>query len=187
MIIDISLILLAFPIALFLINISHWNYLRRVLQQHDIFLKGAFKNSPEDLKSASGSAGKWITENLTEIKRQVKNAGVASPNKSFMEPVGMGYVQQQKINPLDNLLFLNIDIIHIARNSIEVAKGHYLTQAKLSLNPIHWIEVALFLPKEILTISGVEVTSKIISVVLNMVQILYWIALVVVALMKIKF
>lgn len=133
--------------SLFLINIGHCNYLRRVLQQHDIYLKGAFKNSPEDLKPASLSAEKWITENLTEIKRQIKNAGVDSPNKSFMEPMGMGYAQQQTINALDNVLFLNSDIINMARNSIEVAKGHYLIQAKLSLNQIHWIDVALFLPK----------------------------------------
>lgn len=165
---------------------NHWNYLRRVLKQHDIYLKGSVGTTSRESRALAKKAAEWITANQTEIKRLVERAKVRAPIQSVMRPIGYNFAENAAMNALDNLLFLNSDVLLMARNAISVAKGYYLTQAKLSLNPLHWIEVVLFLPKEILTASGIEITSKLMNVSLTLVQIIYWAALAAWAILGIK-
>ena len=186
MTLELLLSLIAIPLVWSLININHWYYLRQVLRKHDKYLAGAVKNASKELKESSLKAAEWITANQTEIKRRIDKAGVNAPRKTIMEPAGLGFAGQQTINALDNLLFLNAELLQQARRTIEVAKGYYLAHAKLSLSPLHWIEVLLFLPRELITASGIEVTSKAVELVLKMVQIAYWVILAALALFGLK-
>jgi len=83
-----------------------------------ITLKGKVK-----IKNKANEASSWITTNMTEIKRRVKKSGMSEPVFSHMEPQGYGYVGQQSMSAIDNLLFLNQDIQRSAVNTLQRVKG----------------------------------------------------------------
>ncbi|RKX91309.1 MAG: hypothetical protein DRP84_11805 [Spirochaetes bacterium] len=178
-------IFLIIPILRFLLNLNNFLYLRTVLHQHDKFLAGKVKNASEKEKRVSQKAARWIQANQTEIKRRVLNAGVEEQIKSFMEPIGLGYGQTKNISTLDNLLFMNKEIIASARQTISIAKGHYWTQTWLSLSPLFWIEMVIFLPREILKMAGLESPSKIFQIIVKILQLIYWIISIVYIILKV--
>ena len=136
MTLELLLIILAIPLIWSLINFNHWYYLRQALAQHDKYLNGLANNALKEVKEKSEKAAEWLTANQTEIKRRVERTGIHGPRKTYMEPMGLGYAGQQTINALDNLIFKNTEILQQARSAITLAKGHYLTQAKLSLSDL---------------------------------------------------
>ena len=123
---EFVLALLAVPVLWFLININHWYYLRQVLQQHSVYLAGVTKGATKEQKELSEKAARWITANQTEFQRQVKKAGVHAPQKTYVKAMGLGFAGQQTVDALDNLLFLNAEFLQGARDTLEIAKGHYL-------------------------------------------------------------
>lgn len=175
---DTFLLLILIPVGRFLINANHWYFLWKALNKHTDYIKQFGDDPSEDIKSASEEAAEWITLNTNEIKRLVKKAGVANPVRQFMEPAGYGHVAQQAFSTLDNLLFQNTDILKEARHFLAVARGHYKTQALQSINPIYWLEVVFFLPKALVSASGLESTNKAADVALKISQVLYWLAIV---------
>ncbi|WP_115718826.1 hypothetical protein [Gallaecimonas mangrovi] len=172
------LVLLLFPISRFLINLNNWNFMRRVIKKHDEWLAGLGNDAPEKDKAKAQKAAEWIQENTTEIGRVFKLTGREIPVESYMDGVGYGYVQKNRLNILDNLLFQNTDILQRGRSLLHIAKGHFLANAKLSLNPLYWLEVLFFLPKSIVSASGIEVTTKMAEVGVKVAQIIYWLAIV---------
>ncbi|MAO39375.1 MAG: hypothetical protein CMK70_03865 [Pseudohongiella sp.] len=179
------LYLLLIPLVRFLININGWFYLRTVLEKHRVYLYGAIQSNPSPAdKNSSDNAARWITANMTEIKSKVSKAGLQPSVKSFMEPIGYGHVQQQQLNVLDNLLFLNKEIVAEACRCIEMAKGHYYVQAMSSLSPVYWAEIIFYLPRYLISASGIDTTSKVVDVFSKVSQIFYWLVIVVIILFK---
>ena len=172
--IKVLLTLLAIPTLRFVINFNHSLYLRDVLRRHLVWIGGVKQGASEVEKKRGERAARWINANQTEIKRRVQSAGIENPAESYMEPLGLGYGQRQTITALDNLLFMNVKLQQQARQAISLAEGHYRTQALLSLSPLFWVEFVLFLPRELAKALGLEATSKISTVVLNLIQIIYW-------------
>ncbi len=60
MTLELLLILIGIPLVLFLINMNHWYYLRRVLRQHDRYIAGVSKNASTELKESSKKAAEWL-------------------------------------------------------------------------------------------------------------------------------
>jgi hypothetical protein len=160
----------------FLINITKYFYLKKVIIKHDAFLDWSEDEENEYKKQIGIKAQYWIQENILEIKSVVGKSGVGDQTKSYMKPVGLGYVQQRNISALDNLLFLNSEIIELARDLINRAKGYYKIQALKSFNPLYWIELIIFLPKELLKYVGVTGEERYSSTIIRIFQILYWVA-----------
>ena len=95
---------------------------------------------------------------------------------SFLEPIGFGRAQQQHMSALDNLTFLNIDILREGRTILTRAKGYYKVEALKSFNPLFWIEFIVFLPRELFKYFGFDINSKSISIISKIIQIVYWLA-----------
>lgn len=154
------ILLLAIPLARFLIYINDWHFFKTLMRKQLEYLGGLADDATEEKKKKSARAGDWIMSNLTELKRRVEKAGIQNPVKTFMEPKGYGYVGQTQLSILDNILYPNSDVQHSAQHIVRSAKGYYLNQALRSLSPIYWIEVIFFLPKKIVSASGLVITSK---------------------------
>jgi hypothetical protein len=169
------LLILLLPLALSVINLNHWRFLRKVLHKHNLYMKGAGDDAQRTAQDASNAAADWIMGHLTEIRRSIESSGVSIPNKVYLENLGHGREVARTADVLDNLLFPDEEVILQARRTIEVAKGHYMNQAILWLNPIHWVEVVIFLPKEILHSAGFRETSKVISLMSKIATLVYWI------------
>lgn len=178
------LLFLLIPLCLVLVNASNFAFLRKAIRQHDLYVDGLGTGVSKEKKESSKDASIWITANITEIKKKVKNAGVANPVLTQMVPAGYSHLQQQSFSVLDNLLFQNVSVMQQGRHVIEVAKGYYLSGIKRAVNPIYWIELLIFLPKSIFNATGLEATSKFAEAALKLVQILYWLAMIWLALFR---
>ena len=175
-IILIVLLFITIVLIKFFLNISKYYYLKKVITKHNIFIDGELAEDDEQKKQDGIKAGNWIQENQLEIKNVVSKTGLRDQTKSYMQPLGLGYAKQQNVNALDNMLFLNTEILELAREIINRAKGYYKVQALKSFNPLYWIEILIFLPREILKYIGVDEKEKVGSIITKIIQIIYWIA-----------
>ena len=164
------------PIARALIFFFDWRFMVKVCGRHHAYLAGSLDEEGEK-KEDSIKAGEWITENLTEIKRRVKKAGLSNPVQNFMEAKGYGYVGEQRISTLDNLLYLDTKIQGQAVTILKRSRGHFKNQAIQSINPIFWLDILFFLPKAIVSASGIDTSSKLADVGLKITQIVYWLVI----------
>ena len=175
-IILIVLLFITIVLIKFFLNISKYYYLKKVITKHNIFIAGEMAEDDGQKKQDGIEAGNWIQENQLEIKNVVSKTGLRDQTKSYMQPLGLGYAKQQNVNALDNMLFLNTEILELAREIINRAKGYYKVQALKSFNPLYWIEILIFLPREILKYIGVDEKEKVGSIITKIIQIIYWIA-----------
>ena len=178
------MLMLFVPTCRALINLDGWRYLAKAERKHHEYVIGIPNGANQDAKQKSNAAAKWLTANITEIKRKVEAAGVQNPHRSFMEAAGYGYAVKQSMTALDNILFQNIDVLTSARQTLSLAAGSYKTRAIQSINPLYWLEVLFFLPKQIVSATGIDVSSKLADTLLKVVQIIYWVAVVVVFAVK---
>jgi len=167
--------LLIIPIVRSLININHYCYLRKVLIKQHKYIDGRLHEDDEKKKRIAQKAGNWVQDNQIEIKKRVLNTGIQDQYESSMEPVGLGYGKQQHLSALDNILFMNTKILESSREIIRRAKGHYKVQALLSFSPLFWIELIIFLPRELFKMAGFETKTKGTQNTINIIQIFYWI------------
>ena len=174
---DHLFLLLLIPVSRFLININDWYFFKALIKKQWVYHHGFSAEASEEDKKASSDASNWVVANMTEIKRRVAKAGIHNPVKSYMEPKGYGFVGQQQLAVLDNMLYMNSEIQGQARRTVDTAKGYYLNQALNSLSPLYWLEVIFFLPKQIAAASGLALSSKGAETVLNILQIIYWLVI----------
>lgn len=172
------MLLLSIPIIRLLISLNNWRYLEKAKKKHRLYITGIPDQASDEDKKQSKQAANWLTSNLIEIKQKVEQAGVGNPTRIVMEPAGYGHVAQQSISALDNLLFHNKEILAQASNALSIAAGSYRTQTIQSVNPLYWLEVLFFLPKWFVSSTGIEITSKVAEVSLRIVQILYWVIII---------
>ncbi len=177
-------LLLFIPLSRFLININNWFYLKKVIEKHDLWLEGESEAANENKKKLSKKAADWIQLNTSKINKVVVLSGRGVPLRTYMDQVGYNYVQEKSMNLLDNLLFKNSEVLGEARTILKVSKGHFFTNAMSSLNPIFWIETIFFLPKAISQSLGIEVTTKLTEITLNLLQILWWLSIIIVIIFK---
>jgi hypothetical protein len=165
---------LVLPVLYALIAFNDWYFIRQVMNKHRLYLRGQGNSSSQTEKDESAKCAGWITSNMSEIKRRIKKSGIGEPSLSYMDPKGYGYVAQQNMSVIDNLLFLNKDVQKQGITTLQRVRGYYLSQTKRSLSPLFWIETLLFLPKAMLNASGIETTSKFADTGIKIVQLIYW-------------
>lgn len=173
------MLILLVPLCRVLINLDGWRYLSKAKRKHHEYILGIPNQANQEAKATSEAAAGWLTSNLTEIKRKVEAAGVKNPVRSYMAAAGYGFAAQQSMTALDNILFHNQEILSSASHTLSLAAGSYKTRAFQSLNPLYWLEVIFFLPRQIVSASGIDVSSKVADITLKTVQIIYWVAVVV--------
>lgn len=174
---ELLVFLLLIPVIRGLIFFFDWRYVAKVCDKHNLYLQGADDSATEEAKDASDMASEWITEHTTEIKRRVKKSGIQNPIHSYMDAKGYGYVGQENISTLDNLLYLNQQIQSSAVTVLKRARGHFRNEALKSMNPLFWLETLLFLPKAVVSASGIDASSKLADTGLKVTQIIYWLVI----------
>lgn len=174
---ELIIFLLLIPIIRGLIYFFDWRYMVKVCDQHNIYLQGVGDCAEKDAKTLSAKASNWITENTTEIKRRVKKSGIQNPVHGFMEPKGYGFVGQEQMTTLDNLLYLNQQIQSSAVAVLKRSRGYFKNEAIKSINPLFWLETMFFLPKAIVSASGIDASSKLADTGLKIIQIIYWLVI----------
>jgi len=172
----VIIIFLAFMIVRLLINFPKYLFLKKALRKQDIFVKSNFNKATKRDKNRGERAVNWLEENQLEIEKVVLNTGIDNQTKSYMEPLGFGYTQQQGLPVLRNLALLNPEILQSGKTLLRRAKGYYKSQSLKCFNPIFWIEFIVFLPREILNYFSFDKNVKFGSTLINLLQILYWIA-----------
>tara|TARA_R110001592_G_scaffold361737_1_gene673323 strand:+ start:798 stop:1385 length:588 start_codon:yes stop_codon:yes gene_type:complete len=174
---ELLILLLLIPIVRGLIFFFDWRYLVKVCDKHSLYLKGVGDSATDEAKEISGKASDWITEHTTEIKRRVEKSGINNPVHSFMDAKGYGYVGQEQMSTLDNLLYLNQNIQSSAVTVLKRSRGHFRNEAIKSINPLFWLETLFFLPKAIVSASGIDASSKLADTGLKVTQIIYWLVI----------
>ena len=174
---ELLIFLLLIPVIRALIFFFDWRYLVKVCDQHNQYLKGVGYSATEEAKELSGKASNWITENTTEIKRRVEKSGIQNPVYSYMDAKGYGYVGQEQLSTLDNLLYLNQNIQSSAVAVLKRTRGHFKNETIKSINPLFWLETIFFLPKAIVSASGIDASSKLAETGLKITQIIYWLVI----------
>ena len=159
----------------FILFYSNYLYLKKVINKQNKLLDGVADNATDKEKRAAEKATEWITEHQIELKSIVLKTGIKDQTQTYMKPLGLGYAREKGISALDNLAFLNSEIMESSREIIKRAQGYYKIHAFKSFSPIFWIEFFVFLPKEIMKYIGVTEEEKKSSVVIRIFQILYWI------------
>lgn len=175
--VSIIYVFLAIVLIRFILNYSKYLFLKKAITKHDIFARSHFKNASESDKKDGEKAGSWLEARLIEISKSVLNAGIHDIVHSFMKPVGYNHVQEQKMSVLENLLYYkDVNTLLQANDLMRRAKGYYWFESIKSINPIFWIEFIVFLPKEIVNYFASGNESKSLSIVTKIIQLLYWIA-----------
>ena len=146
------------------------------MKKQDILVKGSSKNANKTEKQAAIKATNWIEENQIEIQRVVLKTGPQDQLKSYMEPLGLSYAQKQNISALDNLAFLDTELLSMGKQILRRAKGYYKYKTLKCFDPVFWVEFIIFLPKEILKYFSIDENAKFGSLSIKIMQIIYWIA-----------
>ena len=149
-------------------------YMRRALRKHNIFIDGIGTDVSEELKTSSEKAAAWINENQLEIKKIIMESGLEDQIISWKESMGLGFANTKKMSTIDNLTISNPKILGSGQMALSRAKGYYKHQAIKSFNPIFWVELVVFLPKEIVSFTGLKSEKKSFLLTLNFVQLIYW-------------
>lgn len=161
----------------FILNFNRFFTLKTAIAKQDLFIRANFKDASEDDIKKGNKAGKWVESHLMDIKKLVVKAGVNDMVHSYMEFIGYGHVQQQHMSVLDNILYTkDMRFPTESRDIMNRAMGYYKVEAIKGFNPIFWIEFIIFLPKQIVEYFASGSESKSLSVITKIIQLLYWIA-----------
>jgi hypothetical protein len=91
-------------------------------------------------------------EYAPELRDLLKRAG---------EPVRFDRLQEQSIKKFDNLSLLNPDMVDYVRHSFHEATGIYRVRLYECINPLYWVETAIFLPSTLVGYLGIPAASSI--------------------------
>lgn len=118
-----------------------------------------------------GQPNPIILESTTEVVDLFIKAKIKDRSLPFVEPLGLGFATERKLNFFENIYVLDMNISPTINQFFIEAKGYFKHQYKKALNPLYWTEVIIFLPQHFLTFIGIDkkiISSKIITV-------FYWI------------
>lgn len=179
------LFLLLIPGLSFLINLNYFIFFRKVLNRINKIYSDRTKERCEDTKKRD-KLENWILDRQTEIKKRVLNTGIGDHVMDVMVPTGYGFFSPKRIYALDNLLIMNLEFNQQVKELLRRTKGHYKTKTLLSLSPLYWIEFIIFLPKKLIILAGLNDEKKISNILMNSIQLIYWIISIIFTLKKIK-
>ena len=141
-------------------------FLRKVEGRHHTYATKKAKPSYSDPND------RWLEEHSLTVKKYVLEAGLDEPVEKMMQPVGFGYAQPVTFRVMDNWLVLKEGLADRAHIMLIRAKGFYRDQRNQNLNPLHWGELLVFLPKQMLEFLGVGQPW-----LMNITQLVYWVGM----------
>lgn len=122
-----------------------------------------------------------IFEHKQHVVKLWKRAGISDVYMPMTKPLGFGQIANMNVSIFTNFPSLQKAQFVAALNLFDEAKGVYKSRILESVNPLFWIDLLVFLPKNILLYLGMSeqnVAFKILNVIM---QGLWWIACAAVA------
>jgi hypothetical protein len=150
-------ILIATLAIRFILNLSRY---LRTKKYHDLYVEWlVVKRSTKPV------------EMRAQVVGLLKDAGVNDSLVGAVQPYGFGYVGTSNASVMDNFPNAREDIATLTNAMFLQAVGTYRSRMIDTLNPLRWIEWAIFLPRNTLRHLGVSADG----VVIKLAQIVWWI------------
>jgi len=105
------------------------------------------------------------------MKKLVKRAGLVATSVPVVHNMGYGQLASYSADAMDNVACRQEDIALVVAQSIRSARGVFRTRVIECFSPIYWIELVIFMPKNIFTYLGLGGDSFF----LKLFQLLWWI------------
>jgi len=117
---------------------------------------------------------KTMSWNLTESRQKVislmNEAGVSDGFVSHVQPAGYGLLTTANVSVFNNFPNNREDMFQIMVTKFHEAIGVYKSRIIDTISPVYWIQLIIYLPKNIFMYLGVEKNSIIIKIF----QIIWW-------------
>ncbi len=97
----------------------------------------------------------WLVEQTNIFKRMLKECDVHVGRPPRIQPVGYGKVVSWHAVPEEYLSNKDVDIVSGNHDAMIKIQGHYRNERNRTISPIYWIELMVFLPREVLKVVGV--------------------------------
>ncbi|NQT95369.1 MAG: hypothetical protein HQ572_02860, partial [Candidatus Omnitrophica bacterium] len=133
---------------------------------------------PEILKDSKlskkyGKSYQQLLSKKTTIRKYILEAGIKEVFLPVIQPVQGGGISKTTFSVLEYPYQINTDGVgDYYYRGISEAIGHYKHRRNESFNPFFWIELMIFLPKQLAGYAGIS--SK---VIVNLSQAVYWLIL----------
>lgn len=123
----------------------------------------------------------YLADNPNEISQYklqtiklFKNAGIQDVSTPIAQPMGYGTVANVPASVFTNFPSKMSVIAQPAFEMFENAVGVYRSRIIESFNPLYWIELVVFLPKNILTYVGADLEKSAIKLCNVVLTIVWW-------------
>ena len=119
-----------------------------------------------------------IGKHIFAIKKLFQDAGLKDFILSRIEPTGFGYTKSYNMKGFNNIHLNDPELINKILFKFEEAKGVYSYKMKQSFNPLFWVEFILKLPEQTFSYLNFDIADSKMKII----QLLYWIAMVIIGL-----
>lgn len=124
---------------------------------------------------------KWsFVEHQPAIISLFKKAGLEDGTVTVVEPLGFGYVQHREAPLFENLTARREDIVGLTIQNFHKAIGVYRSRMLEAFSPFYWLEVIVYLPRNVLVYLGVPPESVFVKIA----QLFYWAFSIILGLVK---
>lgn len=152
--------LLLFPLAVllfkFISNLVEYLRCKRYLDKYYDYISG---------KST------WEFEELVlQIVELFKNAGVQDSRFPLVQPAGYGQVFTGEVSVLSNITHTRMEIVAPVMQMFHRSIGVYRSRMLETFNPLYWVKVVVYLPKQVVGYLGASPDSTLVKVI----QVVYW-------------
>lgn len=107
----------------------------------------------------------------SQIVSNFKKAGIKNSTHPITIPTGHNYVANTKYSYFDNIFMKSPQTLPIISEFFLQAQGIYRKRIFESFNPLYWIELIIFLPKNIIAYFGLNTDS----IFTKIFQLIFWI------------
>lgn len=112
----------------------------------------------------------YITEKRQKIAFLFRKAGIEDSYVADVEPAGYGYLTTQTVSVFQNIPSLRRDIVRLVFSHLKESRAVFIDRILDTLNPIHWLETLLYLPRRISIFLGFQPEG----IVVKMSQVIWW-------------
>jgi len=115
--------------------------------------------------------GRPLSQHIPKIKRLVNNAGIKEQYLPTAQPLGYLQIATITVNVLDGFPSLYQDKATITMRLLEQAIGVYQTRMFEGFTPKFWIDLIVFLPRNIIKYLGLNPDT----VAVKLLQVFWWV------------
>lgn len=106
---------------------------------------------------------------VTELLKEYKDNFIP-----LVQPAGLGIVHSMKVRILSQYPSRIQDIAVAQTNLFSSARSQYQYRVRQCFNPLYWLDLVIWLPKNIVSFLGISDELKSVKVINIILQLVYW-------------